>query len=389
MTQTPSSDVLALLDRLVRFPTVSDRSNLDLIEYVETYLAGHGAKCHRFPNATGDKAALLASFGPADRSGIVLSGHSDVVPVEGQAWSSDPFVMKLAGGRAYGRGTVDMKGFLALALALAPTLAAASLTTPVHILISYDEETTCLGVCDAIAAFGRDLPRPKAAIVGEPTGFEVADAHKGVCVYTTIVHGRAAHSAKPALGANAILGAAALVAELERIGEDVMALGDPTGRFDPPYSTVHVGRIDGGTALNIIPKECRIDWEIRPVPGQDPHPVLSRLDAFAQEQVVSKLRQTAPEALVETQTVVEVPGLAPEPGSPAETLALRLAGRNATVSVSFATEAGRFQEAGIPTIVCGPGAIAQAHQPDEFVELSQLAAGEAFMQRLAEWCRTN
>jgi acetylornithine deacetylase len=385
----PSQPLLDLLARLVGFPTLSDASNLALIDFAQSYLEAHGATCRRFPNADGDKAALLATIGPADRPGIVLSGHSDVVPVAGQAWSSDPYVLRIAEGRAYGRGSVDMKGFVALAMAAAPAMAAQTLTTPIHILISYDEETTCLGPLDAIASFGRDLPLPRAAIVGEPTGLEVADAHKGVSIFESVVTGRDVHSANPGKGANAILGAAAMIREIEAIADMMITRGDPTGRFDPPYSTVHVGTVQGGTALNIVPKRCAIGWEIRAVPGIDTTEAVDRLAVFAAQEVLPCLRKTAPEADIVTTCDVEVPGLAPEPGSQAESLALKLAGRNATISVSFATEAGHFQAAGIPTVVCGPGFIDQAHQVDEYIDLSQLAAGEAFMQRLVDWCRMN
>lgn len=385
----PSQALIDLLARLVAFPTVSDVSNLALIDFAQDYLEAHGAVCRRFPNAQGDKAALLATIGPADRPGIVLSGHSDVVPVVGQPWASDPYLLRIADGRAYGRGAVDMKGFVALAMAAAPAMAAQTLTTPIHILISYDEETTCLGPLDALGVFGRELPMPRAAIVGEPTGLEVADAHKGVSIFETVVSGREVHSARPAQGANAILGGAAIICEIERIADAMVARGDPTGRFDPAYSTVHVGLVQGGTALNIVPKRCAISWEIRAVPGVDPAEAVDRMADFVASDVLPRLRRSAPEADVVTSCIVEVPGLAPDPGSQAESLALRLAGRNATISVSFATEAGHLQAAGIPTVVCGPGYIDQAHQVDEYIDLSQLAAGEAFMQQLVAWCRAN
>jgi acetylornithine deacetylase len=225
---------LELLDRLVGFDTESSRSNLELIDFVVGYLESWKVPVVRSFNRDGDKAALFATIGPADRGGIVLSGHTDVVPVTGQAWSSDPFRLRVADGRAYGRGSVDMKGFAALALALVPDWLDAGLATPIHILLSYDEETTCLGPVDLIERFGRDLPRPRAAIVGEPTGLEVADAQKSIVTLMTTVHGFEAHSSKPGLGANAVMAAAELVCELNRIGDEMIARGDPTGRFDPP-----------------------------------------------------------------------------------------------------------------------------------------------------------
>lgn len=377
---------LEMLDKLVGFDTESAKSNLPLVAFVEAYLEGWGVPFWRVPNETGDKAALFATVGPRERGGVVLSGHTDVVPVTGQAWTSDPFRLRVEDGRAYGRGAVDMKGFDALALALVPDFLAANLETPIHILLSYDEETTCLGVVDTIRRFGRDLPRPRAVIVGEPTGLAVADAHKSVVTFNTVVHGHEAHSAKPALGANAVMAAAELVCELNRIADEMVARGDQTGRFDPPYTTVHVGTMAGGTARNILPKTCSFHWEFRGVPGLDPDEIPARLDRFAQKVALAHLNRHGPYGRIETETEVSVPGLAPDPGSKAERLALHLTRHNRTVTVPFATEAGRFQEAGIPTVVCGPGSIDRAHQGDEYITLDELAAGEAFMRRLAERC---
>ncbi|KQP65192.1 acetylornithine deacetylase [Methylobacterium sp. Leaf112] len=383
----PRPETLDLLARLVAFDTESSKSNLALIDFVCGYLADLGVPHVRIPDATGSKAAVFATIGPMIDGGIVLSGHTDVVPVTGQAWSTDPFTLRVADGRAYGRGAVDMKGFCALALAAVPDFRAADLKRPIHILLSYDEETTCLGVADTIARFGADLPRPGAVIVGEPTDLEVADAHKSIVTYMTTVHGHEAHSAKPMLGANAVMAAADLVSELNRIADAMIARGDASGRFDPPATTVHVGTISGGTARNILPKLCTFHWEFRGLPDLD----MSEIPALFQAKVDSVLRERLNRygdyGHIETLEEVAVPGLAPEPGSAAEHLALRVAGRNHTVSVPYATEAGRFQVAGIPTVVCGPGSIDQAHQPDEYITLAALEAGEAFMRRLIDECR--
>ncbi len=382
----PRYTPLDMLARLVAFDTESARSNLALIAFVEDYLKGWGIPYVRSLNATGDKAALFATIGPTDRGGIVLSGHTDTVPVTGQSWTSDPLTLRIENGRAYGRGTVDMKGFAALALALVPEFLAAGLQTPIHILLSYDEETTCLGVVDVISRFGRDLPRPEAVIVGEPTKLEVADAHKSIVTFRTTVHGFEAHSSKPALGANAIMAAAELIGELNRIADEMVERGDQSGRFDPPFTTVHVGTIVGGTARNILPKMCSFHWEFRGLPELDPEEIPRRLDRFACEVALKRLNRHGPYGRIETELEVSVPGLAPEPGSAAERLTLRIAERNGTITVPYATEAGRFQAAGIPTVVCGPGSIDQAHQPDEYITLDDLAAGEAFMRRLAAHC---
>lgn len=377
---------LEMLAKLVSFDTESSKSNLPLIDFVESYLQSWGVPHIRVPNAAGDKAAIYATVGPQDRGGVVLSGHTDVVPVAGQAWTSDPFTLRVENGRAYGRGAVDMKAFDALALALVPEFLAANLKTPIHIMLSYDEETTCLGVVDVIRRLGQDLPLPKAAIVGEPTELEVVDAHKSVVTFLTTVHGFEAHSSKPYLGASAVMTAAELMSELNRIADEMMDRGDTSGRFDPPYTTVHVGVVSGGTARNILSKECSFHWEFRGLPNLDPQEIPSRLERFANEVALKRLNRFGDFGRIETHLEVAVPGLAPEPGSFAETLALRLAGKNHTQTVPFGTEAGHYQAAGIPTVVCGPGSINQAHQPDEYITLEQFEAGAAFMRRLAATC---
>jgi acetylornithine deacetylase len=382
-----SADRLAvtqdLLARLVAFDTETSRSNLPLIDFVEDYLRGLGVPHVRVPNAAGDKAAVFATIGPLRDGGVVLSGHTDVVPVAGQVWTSDPFRLRPEAGRLYGRGACDMKGFDAIALAMIPEFQAANLRVPIHILLTYDEETTCLGPVDTIRRFGVDLPRPGLVLVGEPTLMTVADAHKSVSTFTTTVYGHEAHSSKPKLGANAVEIACALVGELYRLADELDALADPASRFDPPASTISVGTIHGGTARNILARECTVLWEFRGLPGVPPQWALRRLEEYIAATALPRLRRHAPAARIETSVDVEVPWLAPEPGSAAESLALKLTRSNRTYAVSYATEAGRFQQAGIPTVVCGPGSIDQAHQPDEFIEVAQLEAGIGFMRRLA------
>lgn len=376
-------ETIDILSHLVSFDTESSKSNLPLIEWVETYLTRHGIDYVRVPNAQGDKAALFASIGPKVDGGIVLSGHSDVVPVTGQVWTSDPFHLRRADGRLYARGACDMKGFDALVLASLPRWKAMPLKAPLHFLLSYDEETTCLGPVDTIARFGADLPRPRAVIVGEPTMMQVVDAHKAVATYRTIVTGREAHSSKPALGASAVQAACELVSALYRIGDEISMMGIAADRFDPPVSTVHVGTITGGTARNIMARECSFHWEFRALPGVPLDAAYVRFEKYARDIVLPKMRATAPEADIVTQIEITVPGLAPEPGSVAEQMALRLTKSNRTQAVAFATEAGRFQAAHVPTVVCGPGSIDQAHQPDEYISEEQMIAGLAFMQDLA------
>lgn len=378
----------AMLDRLVAFDTTSSRSNLALIDFVRDYLAAHGIESTLIPNEDGDKASLFATIGPADVPGVALSAHTDCVPADPAHWTTDPFTVTERDRRLYGRGTCDMKGFLAIALAMVPEFMARPLATPIHLALSYDEEIGCKGVRDMIAALGETLPLPRAVIVGEPTRMEVVDAHKSISDYVTEVSGREAHSSAIDKGANAILGAAELLCELGRIRADMIAAGDPSGRFDPPYTTVHVGMIEGGTALNVIPRTCRFTWEIRGLPGTDEQAILDRLDRHIETSVLPGLRTSAPEATVVTQQHIHAPGLAPSPGSLPERIAMRLAGRNTAHAVSFATEAGLFQARGAPAIVCGPGDIAQAHQPDEYIEIVQMEACEAFIRGLLEQARS-
>lgn len=370
-----------ILSRLVAFDTESAKSNLALIDYVEGLLREEGVVFARAPNAAGDKAAIFATIGPTIDGGVVLSGHTDVVPVEGQTWTNDPFTLTEREGRLYGRGSCDMKGFAAIALAMIPEFKAARLARPIHILLSYDEETTCLGPRDLIARFGRDLPMPGACIVGEPTMMEVADAHKSISTYVTTVRGYEAHSSKPFLGANAIAAAAELTHEITRMQARYEA-GMTNARFDPPYSTVHVGILRGGTARNILAKEAMFWWEFRGLPGTQPDEAFRAFDAYAQTVALPKLARFTQDVAIETRCEVEVPGLAPDPGSRAEALALKLTRSNRTIAVSYATEAGHFQQGGVPTVVCGPGSIDQAHQPDEYIALDQIDAGLRFMRDL-------
>ena len=379
---------LGLLDELVAFDTVSSKTNLPLVDRVEAYLAEHGIAATRVPNARRRRRRrLFVTVGPRGDGGIILSGHTDVVPVKGQRWSSDPFALRRDGDRLYGRGACDMKAFDAICLAMLPAFAKAGLTRPIHLLLSYDEEIGCAGSLDTIARFGADLPRPGLCIVGEPTMMKVVDAHKSISHYETIVHGKEAHSSDPRAGANAIEIACLLVAELSRLQATLEAEGDPSGLFQPPYSTVHVGTIDGGHARNILARECSFGWEFRGLPGADPKRALHHLQGFIETVALPRLRRHTADASIETHGEIEVPGLAADPGSEAEVLAKRLTGTNGVETVSFATEAGQFQKAGIPTIVCGPGSIAQAHQPDEYIEIAQIDAGLAFMHKLADALR--
>ncbi len=374
---------LEMLARLVSFDTESAKSNLPLVDDVETYFRAHGVDYVKVPNATRRQGRLCSQ--PLARrltAACSFPAIPDVVPVAGQTWTSDPFKLRREDGRVYARGACDMKGFDALCLAMVPEFLSADLKRPIHILLSYDEEIGCRGSLDTIARFGHDLPRPVSVIVGEPSLMQVADAHKSITTYRTNVCGHEAHSSKPYLGSSAIEVACALIGELYRVADDLKTAGDPSGRFDPPCSTIHVGIIRGGTARNILAKECVFEWEFRGLPNVDYNLALAHMNAQIARIVAEKAADPTKRARVETAAHHPVPGLNPEPGSLAENLGLKLARRNATTTVSYASEAGQFQTAGIPTVICGPGSIDQAHQPDEYIEIDQLAAGVTFMRRL-------
>lgn len=385
----PSSTSIDMIRRLVGANTVSARSNLALIEDVRAYLAGHGIAARLVPNADGTKANLFATIGPDVAGGVALAGHTDVVPVEGQAWSSDPFRVVERDGRLYGRGTADMKSFLAVALALVPRFKARGLRRPIHLCMSYDEEIGCFGMPALLRLLGAELPKPALAIIGEPTSMKVANAHKGVCSLLTVVTGRDGHSSAPHRGANAIQFMVRFAAHLDRVAAALEAEGGagalPGLAFDPNWTTLNFGTIRGGTAVNIIAAECRLGWEIRPLPGILADDILARVDDFVAAELLPALRQAVPGGAIATERLCNVPPLRPERDGAAETLALQLTGQNAAVSAAFASEAGQFQEFGISAVMCGPGDIAQAHKPDEFIALDQIAACEAFLLRLADW----
>jgi len=380
----PNYSAAELLARLVRFDTTSHRSNLSLVRFVEDYLAQHGIASQLVASADGAKANLYATIGPPGVAGVALSGHTDVVPVEGQSWTSDPFVLAERDGRLYGRGTADMKGFLACVLAAVPDFLKRQLAVPIHLAFSYDEEVGCLGVRPLIAELGRRLTKPRLVIVGEPTSMSVVDAHKGPVRWHIEIKGRAAHSSMAPLGANAIAVAGKLLDELGRI-EDELKRAPRDERFDPPYATLQVTRIEGGTATNIVPVSCQLDFDVRALPSVDAATIDRRLRTLAERDCVPEMRRVAPESGIDIRITNEVPPFAAGSASEAVALALHLAGQNETHAVSYATEAGLFQEAGSPAVVVGPGDIAQAHAADEWIAKEQLDDCMGFLGRLAAW----
>jgi len=359
---------------LIEMPTISTDSNLAVISFLEKYLLNLGAKVDLTRNADGTKANLFATLGPDIDGGIVLSGHTDVVPVEGQVWSSDPFVMRQEDGKLYGRGSCDMKGFIACALAIAPEFARAELTKPLHFAFTYDEETGCLGAKVMLAALKESGRKPAVCLIGEPTGMKVIEGHKGCCENTTRFTGLEGHGSVPEAGVNAVEYAARYVGELLQIAEDLKPRAPATSRFAPPWTTVNIGAIRGGVAHNVIPNICELDWEYRPINRADKNFVRTRINDFAKDVLLPQMQAVHPEASIEIDYVGDVDGLEPMEDSEAVRLAQELTGGNSVELVPFGTEAGLFQELGISTVVCGPGYIAEAHKPDEFVEITQIEA---------------
>ena len=373
------SAALDLVKKLISFDTTSRLSNLALIDFAQDLLEQSGARCRRSYDASGKKANLFATIGPDIDGGYVLSGHTDVVPVDGQEWSSDPFAAEVRGDKLYGRGACDMKGFVGVGLSLAPEIAKAKLQRPIHFALSYDEEVGCTGISGLIDDLAEARIKPALAIVGEPTLMKVVGAHKGGTAVKTHCHGLEGHSSAPHKGASAVMMAGEFIAALSRIGIELQDDRDP--RLDPPYTTTQANVVNGGTALNILAKDARIVWECRTLPGRDPMKVVARAKELAGE-ILPKYKRGAPAASFEITVTSSYPGLALDPDSPAVALARELSGANAVETAAYGTEAGHFANAGIPAVICGPGSIDQAHKPDEFCALSELEACEAFLRKV-------
>jgi acetylornithine deacetylase len=378
----------AILDRLVAFPTVSRDSNLALIDWVEDYLEGWGITAHRVWNEERTKAALYAQVGPDVAGGVVLSGHSDVVPVDGQAWTSDPWVVTERDGRLYGRGTADMKGFVALSLAAVPLAVEAGVKRPLQIAISYDEEVGCTGAPPMIRAMAAHLPRAGAVIVGEPSRMKVVTGHKGSAGYKVHVKGFEVHSSLLPSGVSAIMEAARLIQWANDRNAELQAapVSSLATLFDPPFTTLHTGMIQGGTAHNITAADCTFSFDFRVVPGESPEGWCARFEAEV-ARTEARMKAIRPEAGITLDRFFDVPPLKPETNGAAEAFVRRLTGDNAPHVVSYGTEAGQFQAEGYSAVVCGPGDIAQAHQADEYLEVSEFDAGWAFMQRVVDSLR--
>ena len=373
-----------MLARLVSFDTTSRDSNLQLIDWVRAYLDGHGVRSELVHDETGRKANLFATIGPEDRPGLVLSGHTDVVPIDGQEWSTDAFSVVEKDGRLHGRGTCDMKSFVAVVLAKVPEIKARVRATPVHLAFSYDEEVGCIGVRRMLDMVARRPVRPYACIVGEPTEMKVIRAHKGKISIRAHVRGFECHSSLAPRGVNAVQYAAEFIANLNRMGRRLATDGPFDDEFDIPFTTVHTGTIQGGTALNIVPKDCSFEFEFRHLPAHDPRALLAEAVAFARHELEPAMHAVNRDTGFRFEERSSFPGLATDEAAEVTTLCKAATGANGTSKVAFGTEAGLFEAAGIPTIVCGPGNIDQAHKPDEFIALEQVALCEEFLSRVLD-----
>jgi len=383
-TVSVSKDVRDMIERLIAFDTTSRNSNMELIEDVRGYLAGLGVESHLTYDDDRRKANLYATLGPTDRGGIALSGHTDVVPVDGQDWSSDPWTVTERDGRLYGRGTCDMKAFIAVALSYAPRFLAADLQMPVHLCLSYDEEIGCQGAPRMLAFLADQPVRPRACIVGEPTEMRVIVGHKGKLSCRAEVQGLECHSALAPRGVNAVHAAARVVTRLAEMAREKATEGPFDEDYEVPYTTVHCGVIRGGTALNIVPAACSFDFEFRCLPQEDPQTLYEEVQAFARDQVEPAMKAVSPETGFTWNPISSFPGLDIANDHEIVTLVKSLVGANATGKVDFGTEAGLFDRSGIPAVICGPGSILQAHKPDEFIALEQIALCERFMERLLD-----
>jgi acetylornithine deacetylase len=374
---------LEMLERLVAFPTVFDRPNIALIDFAADWLRRQGVEPIVLPSEDGRKANLWATIGGRQEGGgLCLSGHSDVVPVAGQHWSSEPFRLTRRGDRLYGRGTADMKAFCAVVLAAVPRIIAAPLARPIHICLTYDEEDGCKGAGKLIPEIGRRLPCPAFAIVGEPTEMRVTSGHKGMTRLRTTVTGREAHSSRPDLAVSAVMVAGRMIAHLAALAEAARANADPRSPFLPPYTTIHVGQVSGGIAPTIVARSCEFRWDIRTLPDERVEEVLEAVEEWVARHLLSEMRAIDPSTGIETQIDFSIPGLRIERESSAEAFARRLTGDEDLVCVGYGTEAGLLQEAGIDAVLCGPGSIEQAHKPDEYIALDQILDCERFLGRL-------
>ena len=377
-------DTKSLLRSLIAFPTVSSDSNLALIEFLADRLSAAGARVEVYKDASGGKANLFATIGPEVDGGLLLSGHSDVVPVADQDWTSDPFVMTERDGKLYGRGTCDMKGFIAATVAMAPVFAQRMQQRPVHFAFTYDEEVGCLGG-QALAQVLRDKSvRPALVLIGEPTMMKVIEGHKGCYEYSTHFIGLEGHGSGPDRGVNAVEYAVRYVSRLLELKEHLKSRAPADGQFEPPWTTISTGVLVGGSARNVIPGKARIDWEMRPVQQSDADFVKQDLHHLCTHSLLPEMRRISSSAEIVTEIIGEVEGLIPMQDNEVRDIMMELTGANSADLVSFGTEAGIFQSLGMSAVICGPGSIEQAHKPDEYIALDQMSACLQTLDRLGQ-----
>ena len=379
----PSAELMAMIERLIAFPTVSRDSNLGLIEWTRDYLAGLGVNSRLTYDASGKKANLFATLGGGSRPGLVLSGHTDVVPVEGQAWDTDPFKATVVGDKLFGRGTADMKSYIATALVMAPRFLASNADAPLHIALSYDEEVGCIGVRSLIKDLAEIGLKTAGCIVGEPTLMQPIIAHKGSHRFRCCVTGREAHSSYTTQGVNSIEYAARIIVYIRQMADRLAQLETRDYAFTVPFSTMQTGTIKGGLASNIVPKDCEFQFESRTIPGASADRLYQEIQDFA-ATLLPEMRRIEPNAAIVFEAVASAPGMNMKESDDIVKLAAALSRNKPNGAVSYGTEGGLFQQAGIPTVICGPGDIEQAHRPNEFVSLAQIAQCEAFMLRLID-----
>jgi acetylornithine deacetylase len=384
MTGDELTLTVSLLDQLVTYPTVSCDSNLDLITYLGNLLTSYGARVDIFQDKTGQKANLFATFGPDRPGGVVLSGHTDVVPVADQDWTSDPFHMRHSGQRLYGRGTCDMKGFIAACVVMARQFGTMDLHRPIHLAFTYDEEVGCIGASALVPELQRRGLKPAMAIIGEPTEMRVVEGHKGCCEYTTRFSGLEGHGSTPDRGVNAVEYAVRYVSRLLQLRQDLIAKAPHTSRFDPQWSTLNIGRINGGVAHNVIANKAEVEWEMRPVVQQDANFVKRAIGEYVEGELLPAMRAIWPGADITTEIIGEIAGLEPMADNAARDLVAGLVGVDTADVAAYCTEAGLFQQMGMSVVICGPGSIEQAHMADEFVAIDQLAACLDMLDRLGQ-----
>lgn len=374
----------SILADLIAFPTVSYDSNLDMIDYIAGYLEEHGARVDVFKDETGHKANLFATIGPDGDGGLVLSGHSDVVPVTDQDWTDDPFQMVEREGKLFGRGTCDMKGFIAATLAMAPEFAKAPLTRPIHFAFTHDEETGCIGAGHLVEALRERDIHPSMAIIGEPTMMRIIEGHKGCYEYTTRFQGLEGHGSAPDVGVNAVEYAVRYVNRLMELREDLKSMTPAGSQFEPPWTTMNIGALQGGSVHNVIAPKAEVKWEMRPVQTSDADYVKSEIGHYCENVLLPAMQAVHPNASIETEIMGEVAGLIPTDENEARQIVSELTGTNTTDLVAFGTEAGLFQSLGMDVIVCGPGSIEQAHKADEFLAIDQLTQCLTLLEKLTK-----